>query len=343
MGILAHWPCGLSAKSVAVSLYKVGVVYYVDLPSRRGRLRRSTGTSDKQQAQEFHEKLKSELWRQERLDEKPPITWGEASKKWLAVKQRGMPELYTLRALGLAPELPLPLSTSILERALPSTAAGSWNRALSMVVSIHNCSGVAPPAVKRKPNPPGRTRWLTAEEWARLYKALKRESPLLARCAEFAINTGLRENNVLNLEWSHVDMKRRVAWIHGDQAKSGQPIGVPLNDAARAVLEARRGAHKIYCFANPETGRPYYKASNRAWYEALRKAKLYKKGIVWHSLRHTWASWHVMNGTRLEELMVLGGWKSYSMVRRYAHLSTEHLSKVAGNVKPISLKNPASL
>ena len=45
-----------------------------------------------------------------------------------------------------------------------------------------------------------------------------------------------------------------------------------------------------------------------------------------------------MNGTRLEELMKLGGWKSYSMVSRYAHLSPEHLAAVAAKVRPISRK-----
>ena len=34
-----------------------------------------------------------------------------------------------------------------------------------------------------------------------------------------------------------------------------------------------------------------------------------------------------MNGTSLQELMELGGWKSYGMVLRYAHLASEHLSR----------------
>jgi integrase len=45
-----------------------------------------------------------------------------------------------------------------------------------------------------------------------------------------------------------------------------------------------------------------------------------------HDLCHTWASWHVMHGTSLQELMELGGWKSYEMVLRYAHLAPEHLA-----------------
>jgi hypothetical protein len=44
-----------------------------------------------------------------------------------------------------------------------------------------------------------------------------------------------------------------------------------------------------------------------------------------------------MNGTRLEELQKLGGWKTLEMVLRYAHLAPEHLARVADNVRPVSM------
>ena len=46
-------------------------------------------------------------------------------------------------------------------------------------------------------------------------------------------------------------------------------------------------------------------------------------------LRHSWASWHVQNGTPLFALHELGGWESSKMVRRYAHLAAEHLAPYA--------------
>ena len=52
-----------------------------------------------------------------------------------------------------------------------------------------------------------------------------------------------------------------------------------------------------------------------------------------HDLRHTWASWHVMSGACLQELMELGGWKSYEMVLRDAHLAPEHLSAAAQRIE----------
>ena len=214
----------------------------------------------------------------------------------------------------------------------PST----FNRTLALIVAIHNAAGVQPPKVERRQMPPGRTRWLTAEEWERLRKALDEESQLLREAAEFTLATGLRENNVLNLEWRQIDLQRRVAWLHADQTKQAKPLGVPLNDAALAILASRSGENKTYVFAHPDSGLPLYKASNRAWYTALRKAKL--KGFRWHDLRHTWASWAVMSGVRLEEIQRLGGWATASMVQRYAHLSSEHLAEAAARVKPISLR-----
>lgn len=40
-----------------------------------------------------------------------------------------------------------------------------------------------------------------------------------------------------------------------------------------------------------------------------------------------------MAGTGLQELMELGGWKSYEMVLRYAHLAPEHLSDAASRIE----------
>jgi integrase len=184
--------------------------------------------------------------------------------------------------------------------------------------------------------PPGRTRWLTQEEWVKLQRYLKQESPLLEQAARFTLATGLRENNVLELEWSQVDLGRRVAWFYADQMKGRVEHGIPLNEAAIEVLRERRGIHKRFVFGNPDY--VLYKASNRAWYNALRRSKLKATGVVWHTLRHTWASWAVMSGVRLEELMKLGGWKTYSMVLRYAHLAPEHMAEAASKVRPVSQK-----
>lgn len=317
-----------------MSLYRVGKVYYLDILTQSGRVRRSTGTTDKQAAEAYHQRVKDQIWRKEKLGEKPPITWSEAVKRWLAEKERGTPDRYRIRSFGVDENSTLPLSEQSITTALKSArSSGTWNRGLTLIVAIHNTSGVTPPSsVKRKANPIGRTRYLEKDkEWPRLKAALLKHSELLHDAAEFTLVTGLRENNVLNLQWVDVDLRRRQAVIYADEFKTNIALGVPLTDDAMAVLERRKGLDKQYVFAGEYTGLPLYKASNRAWYAALREAKLV--GFRWHDLRHTWASWHVMGGTRLEELMDLGGWKTFQMVKRYAHLSVDHLAKVAENVR----------
>jgi site-specific recombinase XerC len=49
-------------------------------------------------------------------------------------------------------------------------------------------------------------------------------------------------------------------------------------------------------------------------------------GVTWHALRHTFASRLVAAGVDLRTVQELGGWKTLSMVQRYAHLSPGHLA-----------------
>ena len=143
--------------------------------------------------------------------------------------------------------------------------------------------------------------------------------------ASFSLATGLRAANVTGLQWSQVDLVRRVAWIHPDQAKSRRAIPVPLNTEAVLLLRQRLGTHPLYVISFH--GKRITQVSAKAWYAALVRAGISE--FRWHDLRHTWASWHVQNGTPLFALQELGGWESPEMVRRYAHLAAEHLAPYA--------------
>ena len=74
-------------------------------------------------------------------------------------------------------------------------------------------------------------------------------------------------------------------------------------------------------------GKPIIQVSTKAWYRGLDRAGI--TDFRWHDLRHTWASWHVQNGTPLHALQELGGWETADMVRRYAHLTADHLAPYA--------------
>jgi len=130
------------------------------------------------------------------------------------------------------------------------------------------------------------------------------------------------------LKWKQVSLDKKHVLIHADESKSKRAIPVPLNRQALAILKAQIGKNSMYVFTYQ--GQPVTRCNNHAWRKALIRAEI--TDFRWHDLRHTWASWHVQNGTPLHELQQLGGWANYEMVLRYAHLSSEHLRVAAERV-----------
>jgi integrase len=331
-----------------MSLYRVGDIYYADIQTSRGRIRRSSGTSDRRAAQEWHDKLAADSWREARLGDPVARTWADAVKEWIAIKPRGRSDLQTLRSVRKA----IPAATRLasidtgrLETALEGLQGASWNRAYSTLRAVLNVAQKrgwmldVPKAEMREP-PPSRIRWLTGEEWERLRDALP---PLHRDMATFAVNTGLRERNVLRLQWAQVDMRRATAWATAEQVKTRRALGVPLNEAAMAVLQSRIGNKSQWVFPGPtKAATPIYQPG-KPWYKALAEAGI--EDFRWHDLRHTWAAWHVMSGTSLQELKELGGWRTFDMVLVYAHLAPDHLKAAAARLRPpenISQKVPES-
>lgn len=299
-----------------MSLYKRGPVWWVYVTHQGRRIRASTGTGEKALAQRFHDELKAELWKERRSG-----YLHSALDAW-AVGKGSSDQYHVGKLKRLIEDCPLadcdPEGIALLLPKKP----GTFNR----YVNVLNAAGVR--GIKRKKNPEGRIRWLTAEEWEALRAALPDH---WVPMADFAIATGLRRGNVFWLEWSQVDLARRKAWIHPDEAKAGVAIGVPLSDAAMAVLEAQRGRSEVWVFPMMG-GNPLLKIKTRDWKVAVKRAEI--AYCTWHDLRHTWATWHLMGGTPLEVLQKLGGWKDLRMVLRYGHLAASHVDQYAGNARP---------
>ena len=67
-----------------MSLRKRGSVWWIDIATPSGeRVRRSAETGNKAQAQELHDKLKSEVWRIQKLGDRPRRIWQDAAVRWL--------------------------------------------------------------------------------------------------------------------------------------------------------------------------------------------------------------------------------------------------------------------
>jgi integrase len=348
---------------------------WLDITVDGERIKRSTGTTDRRAAEEYAATLARDLWRTKRLGETPRVVWDTAvlawleehghlrsleevkhNLRWLSQHLQGVElssidtnrirrlasqrkaEVLNRRAIdaaiaaGLRPPEPKLTSNATVNRHLSD---------LSRILAYAHKRGwlAAMPPIAKLHEPAKRVPWITREEAARLLIELPDH---LRAMAAFALATGLRESNIRLLCWQQVDMQRRLAWIHGDQAKAGKDISVPLNDDAMQVLLEQRGRHKRWVFPVPrwETGRdgvprqvedtPTGKVSNHAWRKACVRAGL--PTLRFHDLRHTWASWHVQAGTPLPVLQELGGWASLSMVQRYAHLGLSHVAAWAGNI-----------
>jgi integrase len=212
-----------------------------------------------------------------------------------------------------------------LKKIKTGVANGTVNRMLALLRSILRRAAfdwewmVAVPRVRLLREPTRRVRYLTALQAQRLLEQLPSH---LAEMAAFSLATGLRKSNVTGLQWSQIDLSRCMAWVHPDQSKTRRAIAVPLNLDAMRVLAVQAGRHPTHVFAFK--GETIAKVSTAAWKKALKRAGI--DDFRWHDLRHTWASWHVQNGTPLNALQELGGWESPQMVRRYAHFSAGHLA-----------------
>ena len=322
-----------------MSLRKRGSVWWLDILAPSGeRVRRSTGTEHKALAQELHDKLKVELWRVAKLGERPSRRWNDAAVRWVkesshkATLDMDKAHLRWLHRFLDGKDLEA-ISRSLVDRITAERAAegvsnATVNRTLEVLRAIlRKCVNEwewlnKAPRVRMLKEPTRRIRFITREEARRLLSVLPEH---LADMAAFSLATGLRRANVTGLQWTQVDLVRRVAWIHPDQAKARKAIAVPLNAEAVMLIRKQIGKHHTHAFSF--RGQPITQVSTKAWYQALARAGI--QDFRWHDLRHTWASWHVQSGTPLHVLQELGAWKSAEMVRRYAHLNAEHLAPYA--------------
>lgn len=325
-----------------MSLKRRGNTWYIDFVAPSGeRIRRSAGTADKTQAQELHDKLKAESWRVAKLGDKPAYTWDDAALKFLTEtthKASHRDDISRLRWIQpylrgkVLTEINRELISRIGEIKAKESSPATANRVLAVIRTILRKAALdwewieKVPRIRLYKEAKRRIRWLTPEQVQTLLNELP---PHQQDLMLFALSTGLRQSNVVELEWSQVDLARKVCWIHPDQAKARRAIHVPLNTSAMDVLLRQVGKHPERVFTYK--GKPIAWANTRGWREALQRAGI--EDFRWHDLRHTWASWLAQQGTPMNVLQELGGWECEAMVRKYAHLAppqlVEHSERVA--------------
>ena len=328
-----------------MSLYrrKDSPYWWIKLPpirGDRGPLQASTGTNDRRKAQYLHDKIKAERWEQDRLGVKPRRTWQEAVLKFLGETSHKRTHARDKSILAwLDPilggkyldQIDRNLIDEIKAERARLASTSTANRYLALIRTVlrkacHEWEWIdRTPKISLYREKEGRNRSLTHEELGRLLSELPEH---LADMALFSVATGLRQGNVRNLRWADVNMKLRHAFVSAENHKNGKPHAVPLNDVALSVLSRRLGAHPDYVFTY--NGKPIANVSTKAWWGALERAGI--EDFRWHDLRHTFATWHRQAGTPTHELQRLGGWKTLSMVERYAHVAPEGLQAAASRL-----------
>jgi HAD superfamily hydrolase (TIGR01549 family) len=193
-----------------------------------------------------------------------------------------------------------------------------------------------PVAAIRKPSPgQGRDRRLTDDEERKLLEAVEAHSnPMLAWVVKVAIETGMRQSEILGLKLSQVDLHSRVVRL--SDTKNNSARTVPLNAAATATFKSAvenalrpRGTDLVF-FGEPGRDgkrRPYQFA--KIWGDI--KEAVGAGDLHFHDLRHEAVSRLVENGLSDQEVASISGHKSMQMLRRYTHLRAEDLvSKLDG-------------
>lgn len=180
-----------------------------------------------------------------------------------------------------------------------------------------------PVAGVRKPGgSKARERRLTAQEW----EALEREcrasrNPWLPAAVALAVETAMRQGELLALRWKEVDKGRRLAMLR--ETKNGEARAVPLSSRALQVLQALPVS--VDGRVIPQDRMTVYKAFERA------VARAGIQDYTWHDLRHEALSRLAERGDlSVLELAAVSGHKTLQMLKRYTHLQAENLARKLG-------------
>jgi integrase len=197
-----------------------------------------------------------------------------------------------------------------------------------------------------------RERRLSADEWSFLLAALDepgdavktkdkdRRNEHTPKIVRWAVETAMRQGEILALEWKNVDLKKRTA--HLPDTKNGTSRTVPLSSTAAALLEPVGNVQSIQKGkVFPTTASALKQSFTRAVARGRRlyladcekastePAEGFLEGLTFHDLRHE-ATSRLAEKLQMHELMKVTGHKDTRMLARYYHPRAEDLAKKLG-------------
>lgn len=173
-----------------------------------------------------------------------------------------------------------------------------------------------------------RQRFLSREEAEELLAAVKRLSVQLHDICLLSLHTGLRAGEIFNLRWEDINQEGEMILVR--DPKSGRNRYAYLTAATKSMLEKRRSTAICDFIFHQANGSPLREVSRT--FERIIDELGWNRGqtdprlkVVFHTLRHTFASWLVQQGTPLYTVAKLMGHSTLTMTERYAHLAPEGL------------------
>lgn len=183
--------------------------------------------------------------------------------------------------------------------------------------------------VTKPKEPRGRVRYLSDEERKRLLTVCKESNhPYLYSIVVLALATGMRQGEIFGMRWDDVNLEHGYVILH--ETKNGERRRIPITGHAKQVLLNLQQQHHIASklvfpdYKKNLANKPFH--IRNAWNNAVKRAEL--EDFRFHDLRHSAASYLAMNGASPAEIAEVLGHKTLQMVKRYAHLSEAHTSKV---------------
>jgi len=227
------------------------------------------------------------------------------------------------------------LKPFISERIAACVSATTINRSLEMVRSILSRAArsfrdsdgrpwldAPPPLITMLPESRRPPYPITGAEQDLLFPRLPAR---LQRMVLFAVNTGLRDDNVCGLRWDWEvplpEVGRSVFIVPAACFKTKRDHVVVLNDAAWSIVQAQRGLDPTWVF--PHHGKRVETMNNTAWQRARREANLRQVRV--HDLRHTFACRLRAAGVTAEDRAALLGHAVHSMSGHYASPDVQRL------------------
>jgi integrase len=193
-------------------------------------------------------------------------------------------------------------------------------RAISEGYLISNpCQGIKSFRLPEKfPN------YYSKEEFLKLISVI--EDMDLRDVVKFAVNTGLRQMEIITLKWSQINMEDRY-FILDNQAqltKTKRVRNVPINQNSFDILKQRK-ENIINEYVFNYQGKPIKQEYLiHKFKKYVYKAKI-NPGLNFHSLRHTFASWLIQKGAPIYQVSKLLGHSNLSTTEIYSHLRRDDL------------------